>query len=204
MRNKYKGYKMEEVNYNNRKDSAEKYINALSDNYSKLCVVRVDLAYKKPHSNSLKLDDAIKDINRLKNNRRGKPSVFENNVGYIIKSEHTEDKGMHCHAIFFYDGNKVSKDIFKAKQIGEYWNSTITNGKGTYHNCNMNNYDKNGIGMIDYKDKKKIDICKDEVISYLCKDEQDIARVESSKNYKSFIRGIMPKPKSNAGRPRSF
>ncbi len=203
MRNKYKGYKMKEVNYNKRQDSAKKYLDSLFDNYSKLSVVRVDLAYKKPYSNSLELDDAIKNINRLKNNRRGKPSVFENNVGYIIKSEHTEDKGMHTHAIFFYDGNKVSKDTFKSKQIGEYWNSTITNGKGTYHNCNMNNYEKNGIGMIDYKDKEKIGVLKDEVISYLCKDEQDISSLKGSKNYKSFIRGIIPKKKSSAGRPRT-
>ncbi|MFY4788287.1 YagK/YfjJ domain-containing protein [Aliarcobacter butzleri] len=195
---------MKLVNCTKRQDSAEKYLDSLFNNYSKLSIVRIDLAYKKPHSNSIKLDDAIKDINRLKNNRRGKPSVFENNVGYIIKGEHTEDKGMHSHVIFFYDGNKVSKDTFKAKQIGEYWNSTITNGKGTYHNCNMNNYDKKGIGMIDYKDKEKIDILKDKVMSYLCKDEQDISRVEGSKNYKSFIRGIMPKTKSSAGRPRSF
>ncbi|WP_152059512.1 YagK/YfjJ domain-containing protein [Aliarcobacter butzleri] len=195
---------MKLVNCTKRQDSAEKYLDSLFNNYSKLSIVRIDLAYKKPHSNSIKLDDAIKDINRLKNNRRGKPSVFENNVGYIIKGEHTEDKGMHSHVIFFYYGNKVSKDTFKAKQIGEYWNSTITNGKGTYHNCNMNNYDKKGIGMIDYKDKEKIDILKDKVMSYLCKDEQDISRVEGSKNYKSFIRGIMPKTKSSAGRPRSF
>ncbi|MCT7553643.1 inovirus Gp2 family protein [Aliarcobacter butzleri] len=195
---------MKLINCTKRQYSAEKYLDSLFDNYSKLSVVRVDLAYKKPYSNSLKLDDAIKDINRLKNNRRGKPSVFENNVGYIIKSENTEAKGMHCHVIFFYDGNKVSKDTFKAKQIGEYWNSTITNDKGTYHNCNMNNYGKNGIGMIDYKDKEKIGILKDEVISYLCKDEQDISRVEGSKNYKSFIRGTILKTKSKVGRPRSF
>ena len=82
------------------------------------------------------VDDATKDLNRLLNNRRSKPTIFEDNIGYVIKKEHTEDKGVHFHAFFMFDGQKVLKDAFKAHEIGTYWNENITKGKGTYYNCN--------------------------------------------------------------------
>ena len=62
------------------------------------------------------------------NNRRTKPSIFENMVGYIAKREYTEDKGPHIHTLFIYDGQKVSKDAFKGDQIGAYWKNEITDG----------------------------------------------------------------------------
>lgn len=101
-----------------RQSSNEKYIDALQANHSKMNVVRVDLAYKKPYSSDVTLDEATKDLNRLLNNRRSKPLIFEDNIGYIVKKEYTEDKGVHLHAIFMFDGQKVLKDAYKADEIG--------------------------------------------------------------------------------------
>jgi hypothetical protein len=95
---------------NKRVQSTKKYIDALQSKHSKLCVVRVDLGYKKPYSNDMVLDDANKDFNRMLNNRRSKPSVFKHQVGYMCLKEYTKDKGVHLHTIFLYDGNKVQKD----------------------------------------------------------------------------------------------
>ena len=186
-----------------REKSAKGYIDTLFDNYSKLCVVRVDLAYKKPYSDEVTLENSTKDINRLLNNRRSKPIVFKQNVGYILKKEYTENKGVHIHSLFFFDGNNVQKAIYKAKQIGEYWNSTITQKKGSHYNCHKNEYKYNGIGMIDYKDEDKIKILISDVVSYLCKKDQSIDIINDNKNNKFFIRGTIPKKKSNAGRPRN-
>lgn len=181
--------------------SIKEYIDALQENYSKLCIVRLDMGYKKPYSEEMSFEEVNKDINRILNNRRNNQSIYEHNVGYILKKEYTEDKGFHIHAIFIFDGQKVQKDVHKADQIGKYWEEQITKGKGTYYNCNKNSYPEHGIGMINYSDKEKRKNL-DKVISYLCKDEQHINE-DLYKNFRSIVRGIKPKKKTNAGRPRS-
>ena len=193
---------------NKRETSTKAYVDSLQDKYSKLNVVRVDLGYKKPHSDRVVLGDANKDLNHMLNNRRGKLSIFEHQVGYICKKEYTEDKGVHFHTVFFYNGQKVKNDVIKAKQIGEYWNEAITKNKGSYHSCNLNADKvygkKNAVGMLDHTDKDRREKL-DKAISYLCKDDekQDIAPVKTNARDKSFVRGIIQKPKSKVGRPRN-
>lgn len=78
----------------------------------------------------------------------------------------------------------------------------ITKGKGSYYNCNKNKYPEHGIGMLDHTDiKKRRNL--DKAIAYLCKDEQEISTL-SGKKERSFVRGTMPKSKSNVGRPRKI
>ena len=195
-----------EKTVNKRLESTKEYIDALQNKYSKLNVVRVDLSYRKPHSDDITLDDANSDFNRMMNNRRSKPAIFKNQVGYMCKKEYTKDKGIHFHAVFFYDGQKVKNDIKKAIDIGDYWKKQITNKKGSYHNCNINAKEeyaeKNGIGMLEHRDIKKRENL-DIAVSYLCKDDhQDIAPVKSNTKDRAFVRGTMPKSKGNIGRPR--
>jgi hypothetical protein len=185
--------------------STKQYIDVLSENYSKLNVVRVDLSYKKPHSDTMTLDDANSDFNRMMNNRRSKPSIFKDMVGHIGKKEYTKDRGVHFHAIFFYDGQKVLKDILKAEQIGKYWAKEITKEKGSFHNCNRNRdkYIFPGVGILDHKDSKKRENL-DIAVSYLCKkdDYQDIETIKTNEKDRAFVRGTIPKSKKKLGRPR--
>ena len=188
-------------NKNKRVDSTVKYIDDLSKEYSKLNVVRVDLFYKKPYSDKITLEDANNDINRMMNNRRSKPSVFKDQIGYVVKREFTEDKGVHFHTMFIYDGQKVQKDAFKGYQIGKYWEQSITKDKGRYHNCNRNNYEHSGIGMIDHRNIDKRNILNDVVVPYMCKDVQEVIKV--NKKDRAFTRGVVvAKDKGNMGRPR--
>lgn len=186
---------------NKRVKSTKGYVDALSKEYSKLNNIRVDLSYKKPYSDAMTLEDANKDLERMFTNMRSKPSVFKDKVGYICKKEYTEDKGVHIHALFFYDGQKVQKDTYKADQIGEYWEQ-LTQGRGSYHNCHRNTYERVGIGMLDHRDSEKRKILDEDVIKYLCKEEQDIAPVKSNKKDRAFTRGVIPKSKGSVGRPR--
>lgn len=188
---------------NKRLESTKEYIDALQDKYSKLCVVRVDLSYKKPHSYVITLDDANDEFNRMLNNRRGKPSVFKDQVGYMCLKEYTEDKGVHFHTVFLYDGNKVQKDAHMGDKIGEYWKE-LTDGKGSHFNCNRKKYKHKGVGMLHHTDTKKREILDEYVTSYLCKtdEDQDLAPVKNNSKDRAFVRGIMPKSKSKAGRPR--
>lgn len=183
--------------------STKKYLDDMFEQHSKILVVRVDCGYKKPYSDEITLDEMNKDITNVLNNRRTKPSVFEHNIGYIIKKEYTQDKGVHNHAIFMFDGQKVQNDEFKAQQIGEYWNQ-ITCSKGSYYNCNKEKkkYINDGIGLINHKDENKRKILEKGVVSYLLKDEQSIDPIKEDKKSRSFVRGTIPSKKSKKGKPR--
>ncbi|MCT7631300.1 hypothetical protein N5U06_11260 [Aliarcobacter butzleri] len=61
---------------NRRLESTKKYIDDLSKKYSKLNIVRVDLGYTKEDSKSITFEDASKDLNKMLNNTRSKPTVF--------------------------------------------------------------------------------------------------------------------------------
>lgn len=188
---------------NRRLESTKKYIDDLSKKYSKLNIVRVDLGYTKEDSKSITFEDASKDLNKMLNNTRSKPTVFGEMIGYITKKELGEDKGVHIHVAIIYNGNIVREDITKAQQIGEYWKNNITKGKGVFHNCSKNEYKNKAVGVIDYKDKEKRKIFDEKVLTYLCKDEQSIDSLKTNIKDRAFTRGIAPKKKSNAGRPRS-
>ena len=60
-----------------RIESNKLYLDSLQEQYSKLNVIRVDLAYTNLHSDDMTLERANKDLNRLLSNRRSKPSIFE-------------------------------------------------------------------------------------------------------------------------------
>ncbi len=191
-------------NNKNMVDSTTTYIDQLLENHSKIQVIRLDLSYTKEHAREASLEEINQDLKHLLNNRRTKPSIFENMIGYIAKKEHTKEKGPHIHTVFIYDGQKVSKDAYKGDQIGAYWKNEITNGKGIYHNCNREKakYAECALGMIDHTDEAKRTVLKEKAIAYLCKEEQSIDSIKQSGNERSFTRGIAPRKKSNAGRPR--
>lgn len=187
-------------------ESTTTYIDDLFDIYSKIQVIRLDLGYTKEHARDASLEEINQDLTHLLNNRRTKPSVFANMIGYVAKRERTEDKGPHIHTIFIYDGQKVSKDAYKGDQIGEYWKNNITDGKGIYHNCNRekDKYAECALGMIDHTDEAKRTVLKEKAIAYLCKEEQSVAPIKQSGNERSFTRGISPRRKNNVGRPRLY
>ncbi len=186
---------------NKRLHSTKEYVDALSQKHSKLNIIRVDLGYKKPHSQTITLKEANDDIKHMLNNVRSKPSIFAHQEGYIFKREYTEDKGPHLHAMFIFNGQKVQKDSFKADQIGTYWEE-ITDGKGSYHNCHRNTYERNGIGLLEHSDSDKRKILDEDVISYLCKEDQSIDDLEGNKKNRAFTRGTIKKNQKKKGRPR--
>lgn len=185
-------------------ESTATYIDDLFDVYSKMQFIRLDLSYKKEHARKASLEEINQDFTHLLNNRRTKPSIFENMVGYIAKREYTEDKGPHIHSVFIYDGQKIRKDAHMGDQIGQYWKNEITDGKGIYHNCNRekDTYTECALGLIEHTDDAKRMVLKEKAIAYLCKEEQSIDPLKQSGSERSFTRGIAPRKKSNVGRPR--
>lgn len=185
--------------------SINNYINSLHDQYSKILAIRVDLGYLKEHSEQALLSDIKKDVKKLLDNRRGKPSIFQDQVGYVVKYENAPDKGPHAHALFLYDGQHVQKDAYIGDQIGKYWSENITAGRGVHHNCNRDKdkYKDCGIGMINHADSHKRENLLNHVVPYMLKADQSIDDLRENGRERAITKGITPKPKSGAGRPRS-
>lgn len=185
--------------------SVNNYINSLHDQYSKILAIRVDLGYLKEHSEQVLLPDIKKDVKKLLDNRRGKPSIFQDQVGYVVKYENAPDKGPHAHALFLYDGQHVQKDAYIGDQIGKYWSENITAGRGVHHNCNRDKdkYKDCGIGMINHADSHKRENLLNHVVPYMLKADQSIDDLRENGRERAITKGITPKPKSGAGRPRS-
>lgn len=185
------------------KKSCEGYIEKLQDRHSKLLALRVDFGYMKEYGQNLSLDEHKRDVKHMLDNRRGKPSLFKHQVGYILKFEHTAEKGPHAHGLLLYDGQKVKKDAHLAGEIGDYWEDVITDGKGVAHNCNKkNDYPRSGLGMIDHTDEAKKAYLINDALSYMLKNEQSIDGVKQNGRERSYIKGVIPKERSAAGRPR--
>ena len=56
--------------------------------------------------------------------------------------------------------------------------------------------------MLHHSDSDKRKILDEDVIEYLCKDEQDIKPIKTNKRDRAFTRGTIAKRNSNVGRPR--
>lgn len=175
------------------------YIQHLFNNHARLLVLRLDLSWAKMHSGCITPEIAKQQRQQLLRNMKRK-RLFKNVLGMVWKLEYGPDRGFHYHTLFFLDGNKARSDISICKQFGEYWTSVITEGKGTYFNCNAQpeRYVKSGIGMV-----KHDDIVKQEglqcAVGYLTKIDT-FARLALPGNMRTFGRGEV-KTLNQTGRP---
>lgn len=175
------------------------YIQHLFNQHARLLVIRLDLSWAKIHSGSITPEIAKQQRQQLLRNMKRK-RLFKHVLGMVWKLEYGVDRGFHYHTLFFLDGNKARSDISLCKQFGEYWMSVITEGKGTYFNCNAQpeRYVKPGIGMV-----KHDDIAKQEglqrAVEYLTKIDT-FARLALPGNMRAFGRGEV-KTLNKTGRP---
>ena len=186
-----------------------KYVDALFEKYARLLVLRIDLFYCKDLTESKTLHDMQQDVDHLFKNTRHN-LIFKEMVGYMSKIEFGIDKGIHCHLIFFLDGSKrnYSSTVYFAQQIGDYWNTTITQGQGAYWNVNINESDYRkkgalGIGAINHNDTDLRTNLNERVIKYFCKTEQFI-RPKFGNAVRLYRRGELPEINEiKLGRPRN-
>lgn len=181
------------------------YLDKLFKKHSRLLVIRLDLGYRKECCKDITIVEAQKHLKRLFNNARHN-KLFGNFLTHIWRREYGEEKGIHFHVVLFFDGHLSQKDEYIASQIGEYWNTVITKGKGVYFNCNrdkFNRYKRLGIGMIDYFDTEKRAHLL-EAVSYLTKKEIVTGMTEVGR-FRAFGKGNMPSDTENGpGRPRMY
>lgn len=193
---------------NERRKGYCQYVKALFNHYARLVVVRIDLFYQKNLTGNKSAADITKDLKHLIENKRNN-SLFDHMTGYIAKLENGEEKGMHWHILFFFDGSKRcnTSHSYLAESIGEYWKNNVTQGQGDYWNVNARANDYKckgllGIGTINYNDqflRNKLNY----IVSYLCKTDQYF-KPKFSPKVRLFRRGNYPKvpDKKRSGRPR--
>lgn len=163
---------------------------------SRVAVIRLDLSYQDGKGSADRLNS---DLNKLRLNARSKPSIFKDQIGYVIKLEKGDNDNYHAHALFTFRGHKVRNHKYKAEQLGKYWQDTITKGDGLYHNCNTKKYDKNCLGVIERSNVDDVEALKENVLGYLCKDEQSIKNSDGSdKKAREFRCSITKKKNKNS------
>ncbi|GLH49916.1 YagK/YfjJ domain-containing protein [Pseudomonas lactis] len=156
------------------------YTDAMLARYSRTLVIRVNLYYHQQVQVRQRVEQVFDDLDRLIAERERNP-IFDYLIGYICAVEQGEDRGYHIHAAFFFNGNEVWADVYKAQQIGELW-ERITRGQGYFHSCNHDKEEHKdegktergrGIGMI-FKNDQAIRIHIHYAMCYLVKDDQPL------------------------------
>jgi hypothetical protein len=193
--------------------SGVNYVETLFDKYSRLMVVRVDLAYRKHHLVSDPLqqfvpehfvtsaDEFLTHHQKMLEGLQRYP-IFEHLRGYMIKIEHGREKGFHCHCLFMFNGSKVRQGISIGQMIGWYWVNEITDNKGSFYNCNLYpNYFYDGLGMVNRDDTKKLTGIE-YAVKYMTKPDA-IVRLYLG-NTQVFTKGVTPEiADMRLGRPRA-
>ena len=188
---------------NKRRRGLTGFVDSLFEKHSRLIVVRVDVGYRREHGD-MQLDDVKEHRTALLGKRRS-DSLFEHLVGYCWKLEYGPLKRYHYHMLFFFDGAKVREDMSLARLIGQRWVKTVTNGKGTYYNCNagaQKRYKFNAMGALRHNDAEKMQGLR-HVVNYVTKIDDLVAFQVPEKTH-TFGRTTLSRDTGpSRGRPRA-
>ena len=162
-----------------RHKAYSKYVESFfDDGCTRLMVLQIDVGYKKQYANSIKIADIKEDLTHLFINKRCN-SLFRFRKGYIAKLEDDVDTGIFYHLLFFLDDSegKTSSHIHSAKDFGEYWETTITKGRGDYWfgNYILSRHDalgRCGIWFINFSDADLRKKLTEQVVGNLFKVDQ--------------------------------
>ena len=197
------------------------YINYLFDIHSSMLVLRVDFCYINDSLNN-NTDKIKKMYLQARNNRNKlineKPiGIFEHRVGYACKLEYSSTKASTTRCFISLMGKKYSPNINRVMDIGEYWKTTITDGKGLYYDYNnpdINNRRNSVIGIINRDDphlRNELENAVGDLIkpdyyakidtSKIDSTEINFIKVDSTKKkkmkQKNFLKGEILKPKGS-------
>lgn len=128
------------------------YADALCELYSRITIIRVDFHYRSEAQARLRVEHVFDDLDELiaKHKRN---TIFDHLIGHIYSVEQgdrSDGGGYHIHAAYFFNGNEVQGDVYKAIQLGALWED-ITHGQGYIYSCNHDKEqyeDGCGIGRI--------------------------------------------------------
>ncbi|MFT0694422.1 inovirus-type Gp2 protein [Acinetobacter nematophilus] len=157
--NSYHRIKQVEINdfmrsENRNREVLIQYLDDLTQHYSKLLFIRVDLAYLTQYHQTIDIRTFKDDINKLIGYVQDQDTCFKYLEGYAWALEQGEEKGYHCHLLLIYNGAERQKDYYLANQVILRWKD-ITDDQGYGFNCNTSEHKQQfrergtlGIGMI--------------------------------------------------------
>ena len=116
------------------------YSDAMISRYSRTLIIRLNLYYYQTVQLRLRVEQVFADLDRLTVEHERNP-LFDHLIGYICAVEQGEGRGYHIHAAYFFNGNEVWADVYKAQQIGDLW-GRITQGQGYFDSCNHDKEEK--------------------------------------------------------------
>ncbi|MCU8969184.1 inovirus Gp2 family protein, partial [Pseudomonas aeruginosa] len=153
------------------------YSDAVMSRYSRTTVIRLDLYYRPEAQARLRVEHVFDDLDALIAKHSRHP-IFEHLVGYIYaveQGDRNDGRGYHIHAAYFFNGNQVCRDVWKAIEISELWEGD-TRGQGYAHSCNHDKErygDECGIGLIQREEQsRRAHVHK--AMKYLVKDGQHL------------------------------
>lgn len=155
----------------------EAYTDAVMSLYSRTTIIRLDLYYRPEAQARQRVEQVFDHLDDLIDQHSRNP-IFEHLIGYTYSVEQgdcKEGRGYHIHAAYYFNGNQVCRDVWKAIEISELWEE-VTRGQGYAHSCNhdKDQYgDKLGIGQI-HRDDQSTRPNTHEAMRYLVKDDQHL------------------------------
>lgn len=200
---------------NRNGQSLYEYMNFYLHKYERLLIVRVDLKIKAESAHLIGIEAFNGFMNKLmekiqndrekeRKRKSGKivskeKSCFEDLRGYAWAIEQGVDNGgLHCHLLLLYNGDKRKDDWYIGDAVGKRW-VKITEGLGTYYNCNTTenkqHYERQGtlgIGMIHRHNLLEMSNAINAAL-YLTRPEKYEQRLKAwLPNMRSFDRGNYP------------
>lgn len=153
------------------------YTDAVMSLYSRTTVIRLDLYYRPEAQARLRVEQVFGHLDDLID-KHSRHQTFEHLIGYtysVEQGDRNDGTGYHIHAAYFFNGNQVCRDVWKAIEIGELWEE-ITRGQGYAHSCNHDKEgygDRRGIGLIQREDQTRRPHTHF-AMKYLVKDDQHL------------------------------
>lgn len=109
-------------------------IDQVMKQYSKVLSIRIDLYFIGGSSSKYNIHDLqyyvqrfIKAVNNNKD--------LKDYIAYFRVLELGDKKGVHCHCLFMYNGQRRQNDYWIGMKLGELWKK-VTMGAGGYYNAN--------------------------------------------------------------------
>ncbi len=138
------------------------YLQKLMRHYARLLFIRVDFAIKKEYQHEVDIQQFQTYLQVMSNRYSNQDGCFANLQGYAWALEEGEEKGLHCHTLLIYDGNKHQNDFGLGLKVAQYW-SELTEEKGCCFISNDPEYKKKfetkgvlGIGMIHRDNEQEV------------------------------------------------
>ena len=153
------------------------YNDAVMSLYSRTTIIRLDLYYRPEAQARQRVEQVFDHLDDLID-QHSRHRTFEHLIGYtysVEQGDRNDGRGYHIHAAYYFNGNQVCRDVWKAIEISELWEE-VTRGQGYVHSCNHDKErysDECGIGLIQREDQSKRPHVH-KAMKYLVKDDQHL------------------------------